>query len=208
MKIAAAQIERTLQAYSSTNIAGLADKIGVYIDILLKWNRRISLTTITDPLEIVKFHFGESLFAVDEMKNGESRLADVGTGAGFPGLPLAMAIPQTEVLLIESNTKKCAFLAEAIRTLELNNARIFQGRMEAMPSSYGRFGFVTARALGQLESLLKWAKGRLIPDGNLLLWLGEADSAETATQPAWRWGPPKLIPGSLRRYLLKGTLAA
>jgi 16S rRNA (guanine527-N7)-methyltransferase len=206
MKITVAEIETTLQAYSSTNIADLADKICVYIDLLLKWNQTISLTTINDPLEIVKFHFGESLFAANEMKMSESRLADVGTGAGFPGLPLAMRIPQTEAILIESNTKKCAFLREAIRSLELNNAKVFQGRMEAVSSNYGRFDFITARALGQLESLLKWARGRLITHGELLLWLGEADSAEIATQRAWRWRPPILIPGSRRRYLLKGTL--
>jgi len=207
MGITAAQIKSVLQAYSSTNTACLADKISVYIDLLLKWNRRISLTTVTDPLEIVRFHFGESLFAMDEMKSDESRLADVGTGAGFPGLPLAMAIPQTEAILIESNTKKCAFLAEVIRSLELNNAKIFQGRMEAMPSNYEKFDFVAARALGQFESLLEWAKGRLVSHGKLLLWLGESDSAEIATRQVWRWGAPKLIPGSRRRYLLKGTPA-
>lgn len=206
MNLTNGQIERMLHPYLVDPVPGLADKIGIYMDILLKWNRRISLTTITEPSEIVKLHFGESLFAADEVKNAESRLADVGTGAGFPGLPLAMAIPRLEVTLIESNSKKCAFLAEVIRSLELTNAKVFQGRMDSTP--YARFSFVAARALGQFDSLLEWAKTRLEPDGKLLLWLGESDSAEIAARPGWRWNPPRLIPGSRRRCLLSGAMAS
>jgi 16S rRNA (guanine527-N7)-methyltransferase len=104
------QIERLLRGYGAATSPELTVKFNAYIELLLKWNRKIALTTVTDPEEIVKFHFGESLFATSHYNLENSRLADVGTGAGFPGLALALAIPTLSVTLIESNLKKCAFL--------------------------------------------------------------------------------------------------
>jgi 16S rRNA (guanine527-N7)-methyltransferase len=199
------QIEETLQGYGIFPSSGLAGKISAYIDLLRKWNRRISLTTVTDPVEIVRFHFGESLFAMSQLGIGESRLADVGSGAGFPGLPLAMAIPDLHATLIESNTKKCAFLAEAIRLLELPNATIYEGRMESLVANSAPFDIVAARALGQFDQLLAWAQRSLTGRGRVLLWLGESDSVAIAARPNWLWDPSKLIPRSSRRYLLAGS---
>src|SRR5579862_3510821 len=109
------QIISTLRPYGVPESSALSEKIRIYIDLLLKWNRKIALTAVTDPVDILKFHFGESLFAISTGVCGKSRLADVGTGAGFPGLVLAMADSNLDVSLIESNLKKCAFLSEAIR---------------------------------------------------------------------------------------------
>ena len=155
--LSAFEISNALEPYGATIEPATADKIRAYITLLLKWNRSISLTTVTDPAEIIKFHFGESVFAASALKFAESRLADVGAGAGFPGLPLALAVPGLDVTLIESNTKKCAFLSEVVRELKIPNATVFRGRMEEFPPGSANFDFITARALGQFDDLLKWS---------------------------------------------------
>jgi 16S rRNA (guanine527-N7)-methyltransferase len=205
MKLSAAQIDKELVAYLPSRIDGLADKINAYIDILLRWNRRISLTTVTDPVEIVRFHFGESLFALQLLQDEKSRLADVGSGAGFPGLPLALALPSLEATLIESNTKNCAFLAEVIRATGIKNALVFQGRMESMNSGPAQFDFITSRAFGHFDELLPWTRKHLTRGGKLLLWLGDVDSRQLSSRKEWHWQSPLPIPGSSRRVLMSGT---
>ncbi len=202
--LTSAQIRSLLEAYGVDSSTDLADKIGAYVELLLKWNRKISLTSVTDPIEIVKFHFGESLFAVSTVSCGKSRLADVGTGAGFPGLPLALAVANLEVELIESNLKKGAFLAEVIRELSISNAIVFRGRMESLKAKGAGFDFITARALGRFDELLDWSAQSLRSGGSLLLWLGQHDSAEVSSRPDWEWNRPVLIPGSKGRYTLRG----
>jgi 16S rRNA (guanine527-N7)-methyltransferase len=204
--LSASEISNALEPYGATIGSATADKIHAYITLLLKWNRSISLTTVTDPAEIIKFHFGESVFAASALKFAESRLADVGSGAGLPGLPLALAVPSLDVTLIESNTKKCAFLSEVIRTLKLPNATVFRGRMEEFPPGSAKFDFVTARALGQFDDLLKWSRAHLAPGGKVVLWLGDDDARELSRAPGWTWDRPILIPGSKRRYLLAGSV--
>src|ERR1700722_12678869 len=88
--------------------------IRAYIDVLLLWNKKISLTSIENPDEIAKLHFGESFFAALELSTLEGRLADVGSGAGFPGVPIKMLSPGLDLSLIESNAKKAAFLSEIL----------------------------------------------------------------------------------------------
>ena len=107
-------------------------------------------------------------------------------------------------MLIESNAKKCAFLAEAIRLLQLSNATVYEGRMESLAVDSAKFDFVVSRALGQFDQFLAWARRSLTARGKALLWLGESDSAAIA-RPGWLWEPSKLIPGSTRRYLLVGS---
>jgi len=175
-----------------------------YIELLLQWNRKISLTTVTDPVEIVKFHFGESIFALSSVPIREGRLADVGSGAGFPGLPLAMAKPDLHVTLIESNAKKAAFLSEAVRELGLRNVRVAHNRMESFRTDADSFDVVAARAVGKYEDILQWAAERLSDHGKLVLWLGESDALGISKQKYWKWGPPSLIPNSKRRFLLVG----
>lgn len=201
------EIREALEPYGVNVASGVTDKIRTYISLLLKWNRTISLTTVTDPVEILKFHFGESFFAAFVSKLDESRLADVGTGAGFPGLPLALVVPGLNVTLIESNAKKCAFLSEAVRELQLPNATVFRGRMEDFDPGSSRLDFITARALGQFDDLLKWSRRRLAARGKIILWLGEEDALKLASSSGWTWDKPVLIPGSKRRYLLSASPA-
>jgi 16S rRNA (guanine527-N7)-methyltransferase len=203
--ILSSTIEDTLQGYGVVLAPGVADKIGAYISLLLKWNKTISLTTVTNPTEILKFHFGESIFAASIANFEKSRLADVGSGAGFPGLPLAIVVPSLNVTLIESNGKKCAFLSEVVRSLQLENVSVFRGRLEDFPPDAGPLNFVAARALGQHAELLAWASKRAGVGAKVILWLGESDHRKISLNPDWRWDVPKLIPSSERRYLLIGS---
>ena len=148
-----------MQTANRALVAGIQS----YIGLLLQWNRSISLTTVTDPEDVVRFHFGESLFAASCVPITDGRLADVGSGAGFPGLPLKMLIPSLDLTLIESNAKKAAFLAEAVRRLGLDGVHIFRGRMEEFQDgldliSSTSFDVITARAFGQFDSLLAWSR--------------------------------------------------
>src|SRR5438445_9172424 len=107
--------------------------ISIYIDLLLKWNARVNLTAIREPSEIVQRHFGESLFAAKhllEQKLPQTAI-DLGSGAGFPGVPFAMLAPEVQVILIESQQKKVTFLKELIYVLGLNNVKAFGGRAES-----------------------------------------------------------------------------
>src|SRR5271154_282753 len=117
-------ISKGLAIYGFTPDPEFCAGLRSYVSLLLKWNRTISLTTVIDPIEILKFHFGESLFAASLIPNQESRLADGGSGAGFPGFPLAMAFPSLHAAMIESNKKKCAFLSEVSRAVGRKNADV------------------------------------------------------------------------------------
>src|SRR5580704_13757232 len=95
-------------------------KLSAYLELLLKWNARTNLTAIRDPEEIVRRHFGESLFAGLHLASEANTLLDFGSGAGFPGLPIAILRPDIAVTLAESQNKKSTFLREAVRTLRLS----------------------------------------------------------------------------------------
>jgi 16S rRNA (guanine527-N7)-methyltransferase len=204
-RLSDAEINEALRPYDVFLLPGVHEKIRAYISLLLKWNRTISLTTVTDPIRILRFHFGESLFAASIVNFTQSRLADVGSGAGFPGLPLAMAVSSLDVILIESNSKKCTFLSEIIRELDLSNVGVFRGRMEELPIDSGPFTFVMARALGHHDDLLAWAGKRLSSGGKAVLWLGDQDATDLSRRTEWNWENRVLIPGSERRYLLAGV---
>jgi 16S rRNA (guanine527-N7)-methyltransferase len=203
--LTSSEIKTLLIPYGFEACTEVAEKIGGYVELLLKWNQKIALTTVTNPVEIVKFHFGESLFAISTGACGKSRLADVGTGPGFPGLALALADSSLQVSLIESNLKKCAFLAEIIRRLEIPNAIVLPKRMESLDSNVSGFHWVAARALGQFDKLLPWASKHLSPTGRVILWLGDSDARKISREPDWEWEAPVLIPGSERRFILMGS---
>jgi 16S rRNA (guanine527-N7)-methyltransferase len=197
-------ISEELRTYGVSATADICSAIRTYISLLLHWNRTISLTAVTDPLEVLRFHFGESMFAASSIANRNGRLADVGSGAGFPGIPLKLALPALEVILIESNAKKAAFLAEAIRELGLERTEIYRGRFEDFRAEGPEFDFVTARAIGRHEELIKWAFGAIKFGGNLILWLGADDAAQVMLKKPWRWSKPLPIPWSHSRTILVG----
>jgi 16S rRNA (guanine527-N7)-methyltransferase len=199
------EISEILKPYGLTPSSQMITAIRAYIELLLKWNRTISLTTVVGVDEILRFHFGESLFALPVLPVEKSRLADVGSGAGFPGIPLAMASTNLKVTLIESNAKKYAFLNEVIRKLELCNVTALHSRIEEIKTATRDVDIIAARAVGNLDDLLVWSLETLREQGRIVLWLGGDDVASLTSNSSWRWNPPALIPGSQRRYILVGS---
>jgi 16S rRNA (guanine527-N7)-methyltransferase len=195
----------TLRPYQIEADVQLCASIRTYIDLLLFWNRKISLTTVADPGEILRFHFGESMFGVGAVPIRHGRLADVGTGPGFPSIPIRMVAPEMECVLIESNQKKATFIAEVLRTLKLENVEIFRGRMEDYPISAPSFDFTVSRALGIHQNFLKWSAARLNSSGQVVFWIGDEDGAKIAQEKSWIWRSLIRIPGSSQRSLLVGS---
>jgi 16S rRNA (guanine527-N7)-methyltransferase len=176
-----------------------------YMAILLKWNEKINLTAIRDPLEILYRHFCESMFAAVAAPLERGRLADVGSGGGFPGLPLKIIRDELEVFLVESNAKKATFLAEAIRELELERATVIVSRYEELSEELTPLDVVCSRALGDFATFLAWAGSERIVAKQVALWIGGSDLNEVRRERGWKWREPIPIPQSLRRFLLVGT---
>jgi 16S rRNA (guanine527-N7)-methyltransferase len=198
-------IIETLRPYGVVASPELCDSIRTYIELLLRWNDKIALTTIVDPLEILRFHFGESMFAANAVPIRHGRLADVGTGAGFPAIPLCMVSPDIECVLIESNQKKATFLAEALRILELDRIQIFRDRMEDYPNSPSNFDFTVCRALGMFAEFLNWSSTHLSASGRVVFLSSDQDAAKIATDTPWKWRVPIRLPQSDYRSLLIGS---
>jgi 16S rRNA (guanine527-N7)-methyltransferase len=197
--------------------------ISTYIDLLLRWNARINLTAIRQPEEIVTRHFGESLFAArhlfprvarapspasasqsDPTAPGHAlRLLDVGSGAGFPGLPIKVWATLIHLTLIESNHKKATFLREVARALTLTNVNVFPGRAEDYPNPPAEV--VTLRAVERFETTLPTAASLTAPNGRLALLISESQLARTyALAPRFVWLKPLSVPLSSSRILLLG----
>jgi 16S rRNA (guanine527-N7)-methyltransferase len=159
---------------------------------------------VVDPAEIVARHFGESVFALSLLPVENCRLADIGTGAGFPGLALKIACPNLRVVLVEPNKKKCAFLHEVIRTLELKEVEVIASRYDEIRENPDFANIITARALGGFSDLLRWVRRSLSFRGHVVLWLGSEDSTKVSADPGWIWQPAVRIPESQRRFILIG----
>jgi len=180
-------------------------QIQQYIKILLQWNEKINLTAIRDPLEILNRHFCESMYAAVAVPMENGRLADVGSGAGFPGIPLKIIRPDLQVFLIESNIKKATFLAEVIRELGLTDASVMVSRYEELGEEVAPLDFACSRALGEFSAFLEWARSDRIAAKQVILWIGARDLAEIQKVRTWEWREPIPVPNSLRRLLLVGT---
>jgi 16S rRNA (guanine527-N7)-methyltransferase len=199
------EIEVALKAYGIATSAILCDQVRTYIELLLRWNRKTSLTSVTDPREIMRFHFGESLLAVPSVPIRHGRLADVGSGAGFPAVPIRMVLEELSVILIESNQKKATFLAEVARELRLENVDVRRNRMKEVDLRCESVDFVTSRAIRIDDEFLNWSRNSLNSPGIVALWLGEADAAQISQKPGWNWKHPDRIPHSDRRVILHGS---
>ena len=177
-----------------------------YMEVLLTWNEKINLTAIRDPLEILYRHFCESMYAAVAVPVENGRLADVGSGGGFPGLPLKIVRPDLQVFLVESNIKKATFLAEVVRDLGLTDSRVLVSRYEELGEELAPLDFVCSRALGESVAFLEWARSEQIASKQVILWIGGRDLEEAQKIRTWEWREPIAVPNSLRRYLLVGNI--
>jgi 16S rRNA (guanine527-N7)-methyltransferase len=190
--------------------------ISTYIDLLLRWNARINLTAVREPEEIVTRHFGESIFAARRLfpQAGGAGLGsrtldskyviDVGSGAGFPGLPIKIWAPHVRLTLIESNQKKATFLQEVVRSLTLVGVHVFAGRANAFQGSKG--DVVALRAVERFDSILPVAAGLVGLAGCLGVLVGEAQLNRVRSLiPGLRWGEPARLPLSSNRVMIIGS---
>ena len=185
--------------------AALAEPLLAYLALLARWNATYNLTAIRDPREMLVKHLLDSL-AMHAHLDGIESLADLGTGPGLPGIPLAIARPGLQVTLVESNGKKARFLREAARQLKLGNASVVESRIETFDAA-GRFDAITARALATLPLILQLGGHLLQPQGRLLAMKGVVPDDEIAALPAgWRVAAvhPLRVPGlDAERHLVE-----
>jgi 16S rRNA (guanine527-N7)-methyltransferase len=204
IEISDRQICEVLFPFGISPTAGQIAKIREYTLLLRKWNQSVSLTSITDPAEIVGRHFGESMYGSKLLPVENCRLVDIGTGAGFPGLALKIASPTIHLTLIESNKKKCAFLSEVVRTLKFTDVEIRPERFEQIRPETVSANIIASRAVGEYKQLLRWSTKALARRGHLMLWVGSEDSTRIACTAGWNWQPAVRIPDSQRRFIIAG----
>lgn len=213
--------------------AGQLESISIYVDLLLRWNARVNLTAVRDAESIVTRHFGESLFlaaclfpSVSSPNEtspdvAPSHALDLGSGAGFPGLPLKIYAPHLRLTLVESNHKKAVFLGEVIRALQLSHVSVFSQRLAPrlapQPGDYGLPGgiaptdLVTMRAVERFESALATAAAIIrhgaarLGSGKLalLIGLGQGEQVRQSVSD-FSWRAPVPVPQSRERVLLVG----
>jgi 16S rRNA (guanine527-N7)-methyltransferase len=199
--------------------------------MLQHWNARMNLTAVRDEEEIVTRHFGESLFAArhlfpsissapsafsavkafaldsanDQRLTTNDQVADLGSGAGFPGIPIKLWAPSIALTLIESNQKKATFLREVARTLTLTDINIQNARAQTLPPA--TFDVVTLRAVERLTNVLPVAATLLAPRGLLALLISSSQVALTRSAlPNFTWATSIPIPNSDSRLLKVGRL--
>ena len=205
ISLSATEIQDALAVYGYSASAEYSEKVRRYIETLLRWNAKVALTSVTEPREVLKFHFGESLFGMRAGDVENCRLADFGSGAGFPGIPISMADAEIRATLIEANGKKAAFLAEIQRELALPNVAVYKARAEDLPPGE-RFDVVVARAVGDHLGLLRWSAKRLTRGGKVVLWLSRSASDQIRAVLGWKWQDPVKIPNTRNRSVAVASI--
>ena len=226
----AARIAALLEPFLDQPPASPAlEQISIYIDLLLRWNARINLTAIRNPEEIVTRHFGESFFLASHLfpegvartllsaqglpasKEADGmppqpRVLDLGSGAGFPAVPLKICSPNNHLTLIESNHKKAAFLREVVRSLTLTDVNVITGRAETLViKDPPQAEVVTLRAVERFDTVLPLAIRFLAPSARLALLIGANQLPNLANlTPTIEWHSPTGIPKSHSRVLAIG----
>lgn len=203
--MSAAEIEAVLQKAGQQALHPDALALfEAYLELLLKWNSRMNLTAVREPGEIIRRHFLECIQCARALPdNCEPTLLDFGSGAGFPGIPIAICRPEFRVTLAESQRKKAAFLREAVRTLGLN-AEVFDGRVEDLAEDR-RFGVITLRAVDRMEEVCGVAFQRIGAGGWMVVFVTDQTMAGVkAALPGVEWQKDLPVPGLERGRIWVG----
>lgn len=177
-----------------------------YLSLILRWNARLNLTAIRDVEAILSRHFVECIACARGLPSEIATLLDFGSGAGFPGIPIAICRPEIAVTLAESQGKKSAFLREAVRTLNLS-AAVYSGRAESLTQE---FDCVAMRAVDKMEDAVAAAAKLVRTDGWLTVMTTEAetDRVGVIAGPSFHWREPVHLPGSDQRVMALGRRTA
>jgi 16S rRNA (guanine527-N7)-methyltransferase len=183
--------------------AALTVRFEDYLSLLLRWNVRVNLTAIRDEEGILTRHFVESIFCARALPAGIATLLDFGSGAGFPGIPIALCRPEIAITLAESQGKKAAFLCEAVRVLGIS-ATVHSARAEALRTV---FDCVVLRAVDKMEVAVHAAASLVRPGGWLALMTTskELEAFQSAAGAEFAWAEPLALPGGQDRLLALGA---
>jgi 16S rRNA (guanine527-N7)-methyltransferase len=175
-------LEEGLRAMGLELDAAARERLMRHLDLVAKWNRVHNLTAVREPAQMVVLHTLDSLSLLPHLGDAKS-LADVGTGGGFPGIPVAIARPDIEVTLIDSSHKKCSFLEQAKTELALDNVNVVCERVEQWKPER-RFDAVVSRAFAELSDFVAQASQLVMPGGRMLAMKGVHPFEEIARVPA------------------------
>src|SRR4051812_208138 len=207
----AARISDLLRPYIDSLASSQLAQISTYMEVLLRWNAKMNLTAVREPERIVTRHFGESLFlarhiAKQGIAKSAEKVVDVGSGAGFPGIPLKIALPEISLTLVEAHQRKAVFLKEVLRAINVD-AEVKNSRAEELI----RLGLISAdmvvmRAVEKFEGILPVAAQFARPEGRLALLIGKQQvvTAQNLLKN-WHFDPLCPIPGSQSRGILLGN---
>jgi 16S rRNA (guanine527-N7)-methyltransferase len=193
------------QAFNEAGVTGMPegayDQFVAYLGQLLRWNARLSLTAIREPQQIIQRHFVECAFTAQHLPVDIESLLDYGSGAGLPGIAIAICRPEIRVTLAESHGKKAAFLREATRSIGFSG-EVYEGRVEGMPGDR-RFHAVTMRAVEKMDLAIPVA---IRHTGRYLVLLATERSAPAFRQLAseFQWWEPIPLPKAEQRILAIG----
>lgn len=212
MEISATEIACLLEPFELQLDHHQLEAVRRYVALLVRWNHAINLTAIRRPEEIVVRHFGESMY-LTKFATLTGTLLDVGSGAGFPGLPIKLMRPELRVVLLEPSAKKRAFLKEVVRECNIDRVEVSGTRVEDFCGGHQReFESVTMRAVGDSELVLPAVAGCVAASGGVYLWLTKATArtlVETVPdfQRLFAWTDPLRLPLSRDREIWRGRLA-
>jgi 16S rRNA (guanine527-N7)-methyltransferase len=196
-----AAAEHVEKAFTRAGIAdlpvGAYDKFRAYLELLLRWNQRLSLTSVREPDQIIQRHFVECAFVAGQLPQDIADLLDYGSGAGLPGIPIAICRPEIRVTMAEAHGKKASFLREALRVLSLEG-EVYDGRVETMPER--RFDAVAMRAVEKMDLAIPFALQR-VKRYIVLLTTERSDLARGTAIPGLEWLEPISIPSTEQMIL-------
>jgi 16S rRNA (guanine527-N7)-methyltransferase len=204
--VSADQIETAFTEAGITELApGVYGHLQTYLDLLLRWNARLSLTSVREPDQIIQRHLAECAFAATQLPSDVETLLDYGSGAGLPGIVIALCRPEIRVTLAEAQGKKAAFLREAVRSLSLV-AEVYDKRVEDLPQEC-TFSAVSLRAVEKMELAIPIAlkhTGRYL----VLMTTEQSFPAFAALSPEMNWLARTPLPNSRQKILAIGAICS